>query len=80
VPETILVDFLWENYPGPLPEDAVTLTANDVPKSFAQHGRDHGKRRIHRVGEELPTALVGDGKTPHYQRLIAYAQNKEVPA
>ncbi|MEU8955026.1 type I-E CRISPR-associated protein Cas5/CasD [Streptomyces sp. NPDC048518] len=70
----IPVAFLWERYPHPqLPDDAVTLTANDVPISFAQHGRSHGKRRLHRTTEPLAVTLRGDQATL-YQRLIDYAK------
>ncbi|MFF1400209.1 hypothetical protein ACFVZD_41370 [Streptomyces sp. NPDC058287] len=70
----IPVAFLWERYPHPqLPDDAVTLTANDVPLSFAQHGRSHGKRSLYRTTEPLAASLRGDQVTLH-QRLIDYAK------
>jgi CRISPR system Cascade subunit CasD len=70
----IEVDFLWEHYPHrQLPDDAVTLTANDIPISFAPHHRSHSKRSIHRTTELLPAALHGEHATLH-QRLIDYAK------
>lgn len=70
----IPVDFLWERYRHPqLPDDAVTLTANDIPVSFAQHHRSHGKRSVHRTTEPLPAGLRGEHANLH-QRLIDYAK------
>jgi len=71
------VDFLWERYHRDrLPDDGVTLTVNDVPLSFAQHGRSHGKRLLYRTTEQLPAALRSDQPTVH-QRLIDYAKEED---
>ncbi|WP_405814402.1 type I-E CRISPR-associated protein Cas5/CasD [Streptomyces sp. NBC_01390] len=70
------VDFLWETYhQDQLPQDAVTLTVHDVPLSFAQHSRSHGKRLVHRTTEQLPATLRADQASLH-QRLTDYAQEE----
>lgn len=78
-PETtgISVDFLWEKYyRNQLPNGTVTLTANDVPVSFAQHSRSHGKRVLYRTTEQLSEVLRSDQATLH-QRLISYAKEED---
>lgn len=68
------VEFLWERYrEAQLPDDAVTLTANDRPLSFAQHHRSHGKRTLYRTTEQLPAALRCP-QTVLHSRLIDYAK------
>jgi CRISPR system Cascade subunit CasD len=79
-PDTIPVDFVWERYPGTLPEEAVTLTSYDIPNSFAQQERSHSKRTIHRTTERLPASLAGDSTSPLHKRLIAYVSEKETAA
>lgn len=72
--ERIAVDFLWERYVKPeLPADAVFLSVNDVPVSFAQHGRSHARRRLIRTSEAVPAALLTDPEDLH-RRLIDYAK------
>ncbi|MFF1418974.1 type I-E CRISPR-associated protein Cas5/CasD [Streptomyces sp. NPDC058280] len=74
--EHVLVDFVWEQYHrAELPDDAVTTTVNDVPISFAQHHRSHGKRRVYRTTEQLPAHLLPNSQALH-QRLIAYAKEE----
>lgn len=73
----VAVDFVWESYPfGRLPDGAVTTAVTDIPISFSQHARSHGKRRIHRTTEQLPAALRADQDDLH-QRLIDYAKDPE---
>lgn len=72
----VTVDFLWEKYhSGQLPEDALTLSVNDVPTSFAQHGRSHAKRSVIRTTEGLPAELCTHPAQLH-QRLIDYAKEE----
>ncbi|MGD3109456.1 type I-E CRISPR-associated protein Cas5/CasD [Streptomyces sp. YGL11-2] len=75
---TVPVTFLWERAPTSPAPGADTLTVHDVPHSFAPHDRSHGKRRLHRTVERLPTSLAV-GSHPLHQRLIDYA-TKKVPA
>ncbi|MGG2460585.1 type I-E CRISPR-associated protein Cas5/CasD [Streptomyces sp. RGM 3693] len=74
----IPVTFLWERAPAPPARDIDILTVHDVPHSFAPHGRSHGKRRLYRTVERLPTSLAVGSHSLH-RRLIDYAM-KEVPA
>ncbi|MEV8391801.1 MULTISPECIES: type I-E CRISPR-associated protein Cas5/CasD [unclassified Streptomyces] len=70
------VEFVWEHYHrAALPDDAVTTTVNDVPISFAQHRRSHGKRRVYRTTEQLPADLLANPRALH-QRLVAYAKEE----
>lgn len=79
--ETVPVDFIWENHPGPLPPGAVALAVYDEPGSFAQHHRSHTKRHLHRTTEPLPAHLAHDGTTSVFARLAAYLSNEqEAPA
>ncbi|MEV4341888.1 type I-E CRISPR-associated protein Cas5/CasD [Streptomyces sp. NPDC049590] len=77
---TITVDFLQEQPPptgtptAPAPVD--TIDVNDVPVSFAQHGRSHTGRRLYRTVETVPRSLAGPPKTL-MQRLIDYAHREE---
>ncbi|WP_432158755.1 type I-E CRISPR-associated protein Cas5/CasD [Streptomyces sp. bgisy153] len=86
---TIPVEFLREQpapgRPAPdsggpsdtAPADAVdTIDVNDVPVSFAQHGRSHTGRRLHRTVEPVPRDLAGPQDTL-IQRLIDYAHLEE---
>ncbi|MEV0370559.1 type I-E CRISPR-associated protein Cas5/CasD [Streptomyces sp. NPDC050636] len=75
---TVPVTFLWERAPAPPARDTDTLTVHDLPHSFAPHSRSHGKRRLYRSVERLPTSLAAGTHTLHRQ-LIDYA-TKEVPA
>ncbi|MFE0887243.1 type I-E CRISPR-associated protein Cas5/CasD [Streptomyces rochei] len=78
--ETITVEFLTEHPPStgepanPAPTDVIDV--NDVPVSFAPHGRSHTGRRIHRTQVPVPRSLAGP---PHtlLQRLIEYAHPEE---
>lgn len=79
-PETVQVEFLWENHPGPLPPGTGTLSAYDRPVTFAQHARRHDKRTLHRTTEQLPAALATPDGTPIHPRLIDYALGKEPTA
>ncbi|MFF9105224.1 type I-E CRISPR-associated protein Cas5/CasD [Streptomyces rubrogriseus] len=73
---TIAVEFLTEQPPPTgeseehLPVDVIDV--NDVPVSFAPHGRSHTGRRLHRTQVPVPRSLAGP---PHtlMQRLIDYA-------
>ncbi|MEU2502371.1 type I-E CRISPR-associated protein Cas5/CasD [Streptomyces sp. NRRL F-5527] len=77
---TIPVEFLLEQPPPadqseqPVPVDVIDV--NDVPVSFAQHGRSHTSRRLHRTQLPVPRSLTGP---PHtlIQRLIDYAHLEE---
>ncbi|MEU1854305.1 type I-E CRISPR-associated protein Cas5/CasD [Streptomyces sp. NPDC019990] len=77
---TITVEFLLEHPPPasspgePVPADVIDV--NDVPVSFAQHGRSHTGRRLHRTRLSVPGSLAGP---PHtlMQRLIDYAHLEE---
>ncbi|MDH6139872.1 CRISPR system Cascade subunit CasD [Kitasatospora sp. GP30] len=79
--DTIPVEFIWENHPDPLPQNAVALTIYDNPTTFAQHNRAHAKRQLHRTACHLPARLAADTTTPVFQRLFAYMHHEEeVPA
>jgi CRISPR system Cascade subunit CasD len=77
---TIPVEFLLEQPPLPsssansVPVD--TIDVNDVPVSFAQHGRSHTGRHLHRTVEPVPRSLAGPPQTL-MQRLIDYAHLEE---
>lgn len=77
--DTIAVNFLREqpyatSTAGPSPVD--TIDVNDIPVSFAQHGRAHTSRRLYRTVELLPRSLAGPAHT-QMQRLIDYALLEE---
>ncbi|MFE3518958.1 type I-E CRISPR-associated protein Cas5/CasD [Streptomyces sp. NPDC059166] len=76
--ETIAVQFLRES---PLPEGrpgaaADVIEINDMPVSFAQHGRAHTGRRLYRTIEPVSRALTGPRKTL-LTRLIDYTHAEE---
>ncbi|MEW1892293.1 type I-E CRISPR-associated protein Cas5/CasD [Streptomyces sp. NPDC085659] len=76
--ETIAVQFLRER---PLPGAGPAATAdvieiNDMPVSFAPHGRAHAGRRLYRTIEPVSRALTGPPKTL-LTRLIDYAHAEE---
>ncbi|MFG3071731.1 type I-E CRISPR-associated protein Cas5/CasD [[Kitasatospora] papulosa] len=76
--ETIAVQFLRER---PLPEGgpaaaADVIEVNDMPVSFAPHGRAHTGRRLYRTVEPVSRALAGPQKTL-LTRLIDYAHAEE---
>lgn len=75
---TVPVTFLWESPPPNPTGGSDVLTVNDMPRSFADHGRSHDRRRVHRTIEHLPAHLTASPHTLHRQ-LIDYAL-KEVPA
>ncbi|MFB7337753.1 type I-E CRISPR-associated protein Cas5/CasD [Streptomyces adustus] len=74
---TVPIEFLREQLlAGAASPQADSIDVNDMPVSFAQHGRSHGTRRLYRTVEQLPAALTG----PQHQllrRLIDYAQTEE---
>lgn len=72
--DTIPVDFLYEEPPPGGPVDVIDV--NDVPVSFAQHGRAHTGRRLHRAVEPVPRNLAGPQRTL-LPRLIDYAHGEE---
>ncbi|MGI5397630.1 type I-E CRISPR-associated protein Cas5/CasD [Streptomyces sp. CA-251251] len=79
---TIAVEFLAEQ-PAPTGESAEPvpvdiIDVNDVPVSFAQHGRSHTGRRLHRTQVPVPRSLAGPPDTL-MQRLIDYALNTPAP-
>lgn len=80
---TITVDFLSEQPPStgdpaePVPVDVIEV--NDVPTTFAQHGRSHTGRRLHRSRVPVPRSLAGPQDTLT-QRLIDYAAHHEESA
>ncbi|MGW6973802.1 type I-E CRISPR-associated protein Cas5/CasD [Streptomyces sp. NPDC054952] len=67
------VDFLWERPPSGQSTTATPLTVQDRPVTFAQHGRNHGKRHLYRTTEQLPAALLPRGDRALHDRLIDYA-------
>ncbi|MGW2492571.1 type I-E CRISPR-associated protein Cas5/CasD [Streptomyces sp. NPDC001606] len=77
---TIAVDFLSEQplppsgSAEPAPVDIIDV--NDMPVSFAQHGRSHTSRRLYRTVEPVPGFLAGPPNTL-MQRLITYAHLQE---
>ncbi|EMF30791.1 CRISPR-associated Cas5e family protein [Streptomyces gancidicus BKS 13-15] len=77
---TIPVEFLLEQPPPadqseqPVPVDVIDV--NDVPVSFAQHGRSHTSRRLHRTQLPVSRSLAGPPQTL-IQRLIDYAHLEE---
>jgi CRISPR system Cascade subunit CasD len=76
--DTIAVQFLRER---PLPEggpgaSADVIEVNDMPVSFAPHGRAHSGRRLYRTVEPVSRALAGPQKTL-LTRLIDYAHAEE---
>ncbi|MFH8939533.1 type I-E CRISPR-associated protein Cas5/CasD [Streptomyces griseosporeus] len=75
---TIAVDFLREQPPpaGSVEAPVDAIDVNDVPVSFAQHGRTHTGRRLYRTVELLPRSLAGP-PTTQMQRLIDYAHLEE---
>ncbi|MGW0143820.1 type I-E CRISPR-associated protein Cas5/CasD [Streptomyces calvus] len=76
---TIPVEFLLEQPPTSSPGDLAHLDVidvNDVPVSFAQHGRSHTGRRLHRTQVPVPRSLAGPPQTL-MQRLIDYAHLEE---
>jgi CRISPR system Cascade subunit CasD len=76
----IPVEFFLEHPPPisspgePVPVDVIDV--NDVPVSFAQHGRAHAGRRLHRTRLPVPRSLAGPPQTL-MQRLIDYAHLEE---
>ncbi|MER6694785.1 type I-E CRISPR-associated protein Cas5/CasD [Streptomyces minutiscleroticus] len=75
--ETVAVTFLREQPPTGDPAQPVDiLDVNDVPVSFAQHGRSHRARRLYRSVEQLPQDLTGPPPTL-LRRLIDYAQTED---
>ncbi|MGW1766490.1 type I-E CRISPR-associated protein Cas5/CasD [Streptomyces sp. NPDC002073] len=68
----VRVDFLWETPPDHA-TDAVPLTVQDRPLSFAQHSRAHGKRHLYRTIEQLPASLLDHGEGTLHECLIDYA-------
>ncbi|MET7344618.1 type I-E CRISPR-associated protein Cas5/CasD [Streptomyces sp. NPDC005547] len=76
--ETIEVQFLRER---PLPHGgpaaaADVIEVNDIPVSFAPHGRAHSGRRLYRTIEPVSRLLTGPQKTL-LTRLIDYAHAEE---
>ncbi len=77
---TVPVEFLLEQPPPPsspgepVPVDVIDV--NDAPVSFAQHGRSHTGRRLHRTRLPVPRSLAGPPQTL-MQRLIDYAHLEE---
>ncbi|WP_030895965.1 type I-E CRISPR-associated protein Cas5/CasD [Streptomyces sp. NRRL S-474] len=77
---TIPVEFLLEQPPPTsregesAPVDVIDI--NDVPVSFAPHGRSHTGRRLHRTRLSVPRSLTGPPQTL-MQRLIDYAHLEE---
>ncbi|MFG2676925.1 type I-E CRISPR-associated protein Cas5/CasD [Streptomyces sp. NPDC048445] len=76
--ETIAVQFLREQ---PLPHGgpgaaADVIEVNDMPVSFAPHGRAHASRRLYRTVEPVSRALAGPQKTL-LTRLIDYAHAED---
>lgn len=76
--QTIAVQFLRER---PLPQGgpgaaADVVEINDMPVSFAPHGRAHAGRRLYRTIEPVSRALTGPQKTL-LTRLIDYAHAEE---
>lgn len=76
--ETIPVQFLRER---PHPEGGPgaasdVIDVNDMPVSFAPHGRAHAGRRLYRTVEPVSRALAGPQKTL-LTRLIDYAHAEE---
>ncbi|WP_369387170.1 type I-E CRISPR-associated protein Cas5/CasD [Streptomyces sp. CG1] len=69
---SVPVTFLWECPPTPSAGGADTLTVNDMPHSFAPHGRSHNRRRLYRAVQNLPAQLAATPDTLH-QQLIDYA-------
>lgn len=80
---TIAVEFLWEQPPSPggsaEPEPVDVIEVNDMPTTFAQHGRSHTGRRLHRTRVLVPRSLAGPSETLT-QRLIDYAAHIEESA
>ncbi|MCX2928382.1 type I-E CRISPR-associated protein Cas5/CasD [Streptomyces sp. NEAU-W12] len=78
--DTIPVEFLLEQPPPTSsPGEAAPvdiIDVNDVPVSFAQHGRSHTGRRLHRTQVPVPRFLAGPPQTL-IQRLIDYAHLEE---
>ncbi|MEU2900635.1 type I-E CRISPR-associated protein Cas5/CasD [Streptomyces sp. NPDC001273] len=80
---TIAVEFLREQprpidgSPEPVPVDVIDV--NDMPVTFAQHGRSHTGRRLHRTREPVLRSLAGPSETLT-QRLIDYAAHIEESA
>jgi CRISPR system Cascade subunit CasD len=78
--DTIPVDFLLEQPPPTSsPTEAApvdVIDVNDMPVSFAQHGRSHTSRRLHRTQVPVPRFLAGPPQTL-IQRLIDYAHLEE---
>ncbi|NEY35897.1 type I-E CRISPR-associated protein Cas5/CasD [Streptomyces sp. PRKS01-65] len=77
---TITVEFLHEQ-PPPVDESEETvpvdvIDVNDMPVSFAQHGRSHTSRRLHRTRIPVPRSLAGPPETL-MQRLIDYARPED---
>ena len=74
---TVPVEFLYEHRPFARAGQGVdTLTVNDAPVTFAQHGRIHGVRHVYRAIESLPRSLTGPQHSL-MQRLVDYAQSHE---
>ncbi|WP_330334764.1 type I-E CRISPR-associated protein Cas5/CasD [Streptomyces sp. NBC_00536] len=80
------VEFLWEQPPTD-EREAVRLTINDHPVTFAPHARSHAKRHLYRTVEELPVQLLETNQRTLHQRLIDYAtgsapntESTEIPA
>ncbi|MFE8911079.1 type I-E CRISPR-associated protein Cas5/CasD [Streptomyces globisporus] len=76
--ETMAVQFLRER---PLPEGgpgaaADVVEVNDMPVSFAPHGRAHAGRRLYRTMEPVSRSLAGPHKSL-LTRLIDYAHAEE---
>ncbi|MFD8222963.1 hypothetical protein ACFV16_02140 [Streptomyces massasporeus] len=74
------MEFLLEQPPSagspgvPGPVDVIDV--NDVPVSFAQHGRSHTGRRLHRTRISVTRCLAGSPQTL-MQRLIDYTHLEE---
>ncbi|MFD8690759.1 type I-E CRISPR-associated protein Cas5/CasD [Streptomyces sp. NPDC059651] len=76
--ETIAVQFLRE-HPHPIDGPGATadvIEVNDMPVSFAPHGRAHAGRRLYRTVEPVSRALAGPQRTL-LTRLIDYAHAEE---
>lgn len=76
---TIPVEFLLEQPPPPStaePAPVDVIDVNDMPVSFAQHGRSHTGRRLYRTRLPVPRSLAGPPQTL-MQRLIDYAHLEE---
>ncbi|MFI8105423.1 type I-E CRISPR-associated protein Cas5/CasD [Streptomyces sp. NPDC086023] len=77
--DTVPIEFLWER-PRPTGQDAVLLTSQDHPVTFAPHQRAHSKRHLYKTVEHLPAALLHHGNHTVHERLIDYATHPAADA